>query len=63
MVDARAGEFFEAVQHQVAHISGPLRDDAQTEGTCLPAQIHHVAVDAPHFENQGAYPVGALGAI
>ena len=63
VVDARAGQLFEPVEHDVAGVGGPLPDDALAEGAGLTAEIHHVAVDAAHLEDQGADPAGLLGSL
>ena len=61
MINPCAGQFLEAVEHQVAHIGGPLADHAVAQRTSLATEIHHVAVDTAHFEDQGANPVRHLG--
>ncbi len=58
MVDARSSQLLKSIQHQVACVGSPLTDDPQTQGTCLATEIHQIAVDAPHFKNQCANPLG-----
>ena len=60
VVDARTGHFLETVEHQVARVGRPLADHAQAERTGLATEVHQIAVDAAHFQDQRAHPVGAL---
>ena len=58
VIDPRAGQFLEPVEHQVAHIGHPLPDKPEAERSGDAAQKHHVAVEAAHLEDQRPHPGG-----